>query len=320
MALQTQTSMSSTSTATSTATSSSSTATSTGTSGGNTGFFTPNSSTPLVLAFLGVGLVAAGVILFLGWRRSQLARIWADNFQSRQSLRKDVDGSPKLWDLWTTKGNTGVGSGVGVGPGYGADAGTGTAHAGGSSSALVQSAAIVDHHQWAKDMAWESVMPISATPVIRESHNDNDDENNEPAAGDVPSISLMSRLSAFRNRAVNELQSLIHLYRRHPLQIQAEARRREGDIAGIGSPNAATQTGDVLKGTQPEDMDLKELRGYEGFEVAMAIAMPKPKPEPEPNPREGDDIAEEGKEIYQYSIGICRVTWEMETLSTDTNR
>ncbi|KAE9392877.1 hypothetical protein BT96DRAFT_259905 [Gymnopus androsaceus JB14] len=162
MALQTQTSMSSTSTATSTATSSSSTATSTGTSGGNTGFFTPNSSTPLVLAFLGVGLVAAGVILFLGWRRSQLARIWADNFQSRQSLRKDVDGSPKLWDLWTTKGNTGVGSGVGVGPGYGADAGTGTAHAGGSSSALVQSAAIVDHHQWAKDMAWESVMVSSS--------------------------------------------------------------------------------------------------------------------------------------------------------------
>lgn len=98
MALQTETSSSTTSTTTATS------AASTSSSSGNTSFFNPNSSTPLVLAFLGIGLVAAGIILFLGWRRQQLARIWAERFDSRQ-IRRDVSrDSPKLWDLWTNSG------------------------------------------------------------------------------------------------------------------------------------------------------------------------------------------------------------------------
>lgn len=99
MALQTETSSSTTSTTTATA------AASTTPSSGSASFFNPNSSTPLVLAFLGIGLVAAGIILFLGWRRQQLARIWAERFDSRPT-RKDVSrDSPKLWDLWTDNGN-----------------------------------------------------------------------------------------------------------------------------------------------------------------------------------------------------------------------
>jgi len=273
MALQTETSSSTTSTTTATA------AASTTSSSGSASFFNPNSSTPLVLAFLGIGLVAAGIILFLGWRRQQLARIWAERFDSRPT-RKDVSrDSPKLWDLWTDNGNA-------------------RAHPASDSGVTAE-------------VAWGSVMPISATPVIPQES----DQPRETAPDNPPPPSLLSRLNSFRTRVASEVVSFVHLYRQHPLQIQA-AR------SGMPANAAELQTHDrLLKGRDPGNNEslLEELRGCEGVQVVMAIGMPKQKP------MEGEHSTEDvGSDIHDYSIGICRITWdgsviEEHGLSTGTD-
>lgn len=124
MALQTETSTSPSSTATS--------------SNGDddVGFFNSTSSPPLILAFLSIGLVAAAIIAAMGWRRTYL-RHGSRGMITRRPARSapvEVAESPKLWDLWTDAGKSGM-----------------------------SEDGFVDYHRWRKEIAWEYVM-VSHAP------------------------------------------------------------------------------------------------------------------------------------------------------------
>jgi len=214
----------------------------------------------------------------LGWRRQQLARIWAERFDSRQ-IRRDVSrDSPKLWDLWTNSGE---------------------ARSYPTNDSVVTA-----------ELDWGSVMPISAVPVIRKES----DQPREAVPDNPPRPSLMSRLNSIRTRVASEVVSFVHLYRQHPLQIQA---------ARSGIPAAGLQTDDrLLKDRDSGNNEnlLEELRASEGVQVVVAIGMPKPKP------KEGEQLTEDAiSEIHDYSIGICRITWDRtgsqeHDLLTETDR
>lgn len=91
------------STSTPSETSTSAAAASTTTSA-NSGIFTANSSPPLIVAFLAIGLFMAATIAVFGWRRMYLSRGMAIAHHGRVTPggRGDRFGEkPKLWDLWT---------------------------------------------------------------------------------------------------------------------------------------------------------------------------------------------------------------------------
>ncbi|KAK0480524.1 hypothetical protein IW261DRAFT_1124931 [Armillaria novae-zelandiae] len=71
----------------------------------NASFFSPGSSPPLILAFLAIGLFAAAMIAVFGWRRIQFGSTAGPRAGVDERLRH-LGERPKLWDLWTGKGQS----------------------------------------------------------------------------------------------------------------------------------------------------------------------------------------------------------------------
>ncbi|KAK0220306.1 hypothetical protein IW262DRAFT_1014301 [Armillaria fumosa] len=71
----------------------------------NAGFFSPGSSPPLILAFLAIGLFAAAMIAVFGWRRIQFGSTAGPRAGVDERLRH-LGERPKLWDLWTGRGQS----------------------------------------------------------------------------------------------------------------------------------------------------------------------------------------------------------------------
>ncbi|KAK0494718.1 hypothetical protein EDD18DRAFT_353249 [Armillaria luteobubalina] len=83
----------------------SSQSTDSGNGNNNAGFFSPGSSPPLILAFLAIGLFAAAMIAVFGWRRIQFGSTAGPRAGVDERLRH-LGERPKLWDLWTGKGQS----------------------------------------------------------------------------------------------------------------------------------------------------------------------------------------------------------------------
>ncbi|KAJ3822696.1 hypothetical protein EV361DRAFT_312865 [Lentinula raphanica] len=274
MALQTETTPTSSSNASS---SSSTSSASTGNNNPDTGsFFTPTSSPPLILAFLAIGLLVTAIIAALGWRRAYFARFRAE--AERQMRREesskgalDVGKKPKLWDLWTIPGTEVKEEGV-----AGTSAETNVAL--GKRELLKRD---VDH-----DVSWETVMPISVTPLIREIVNERP-EGEELQSDNSPfAFHLFFQSRQLLGSFINHLR-----YRHRP--------RDHEDAAELGLPSATDTEKQIIEETDAED----DLTQYESLQVTVAIAMPIPR---------GDlkgEAVEQQQEVYEYSMGICRVPW-----------
>ncbi|KAJ3928735.1 MAG: hypothetical protein NXY57DRAFT_489939 [Lentinula lateritia] len=160
MALQTESSFSSTSTS---ASSSSSSAATTNDNPDSGSFFTPTSSPPLILAFLAIGLLVTAIIAALGWRRAYFVARFRSDVGRRQMGRgqfqkaeMDIGSRPKLWDLRTTSRSSGSGSHV---TGIDSAAGRGTngmeMRSSGSGSGVGKFWSRLDADQ---EISWESIM------------------------------------------------------------------------------------------------------------------------------------------------------------------
>ncbi|KAJ4467235.1 hypothetical protein J3R30DRAFT_2070377 [Lentinula aciculospora] len=139
-----------------TATSSSSSSSTTTDDNPDTGsFFTPTSSPPLILAFLAIGLLATAIIAALGWRHAYFSRFRPAvgrqmHRGQAQKAQMDIGSKPKLWDLWTTSDAGAISRELAKRPRM--NSGT-------------KKVSILNADQ---DIKWETIMPISVTPLIRE--------------------------------------------------------------------------------------------------------------------------------------------------------
>jgi len=178
----------------------------------------PTSSTPLVLAFLAVGLAAASVITALGWRRAHLARfrrldpVTGTNGGRTPYIRFDLE-KPKLWDLWTEE----------------------------SPVVRVAEESAVRYEQ---ETAWENIMPV-AVIIPLTSHGQQDSSRiTDESTGTVDPVpvTLLSLL-------IFQVQVLARDIARHfrrtiPLET---AQRREGEQGVSGGTNNRRGADDELQ-------------------------------------------------------------------------
>ncbi|KAJ3888800.1 hypothetical protein GG344DRAFT_67657 [Lentinula edodes] len=293
MALQTQTESSFSSTSTSASSSSSSAAT-TNDNPDSGSFFTPTSSPPLILAFLAIGLLVTAIIAALGWRRRR--QMGRGQFQKAEM---DIGSKPKLWDLRTTSRISGSGSHV-TGIDSAAGRGTNGMEMRSSGSGVGKFWSRLDADQ---EISWESIMPISVTPLIHA--NDDEDRNSDELVQAVlpsPTSWISHIVSQSRTVLVSlshHLPGRIHHHRQHWVHEGSDAIE-----PSLSDPPAETD-----KGRLEAAVDNISRDQYESLQIAVAIAMPMPKVarDKELDGNSGE-VNERRPEMYEYALGLCRVS------------
>ncbi|KAJ3781198.1 hypothetical protein GGU10DRAFT_118810 [Lentinula aff. detonsa] len=265
-----QTEMSSSS---STSTASSSSSTDSSNDNPDTGsFFTPTSSPPLILAFLAIGLLVTAVIAALGWRRAYFARFRSD--VGRQMRRGETQKDPMDIGsrpmLWDLWTTLGTRA-VGI---------KAMETPGMSSEPPRGVSRPVSADQ--EGVNWETVMPISVTALIREC----DGKERSEAAQESP-LERTSFLFHVFFQSRELLGSCINYLRYHH-------RQQDHEDATESSPESEKRF------VNPRD----GLDRCENLQIAVAIAMPMSK---------DGKLAGKGDEsqpdMFEYSMGICRVSW-----------
>ncbi|KAJ3811445.1 hypothetical protein F5876DRAFT_64767 [Lentinula aff. lateritia] len=297
MALQTRTESSFSSTSTSTsASSSSSSATTTDDNPDSGSFFTPTSSPPLILAFLAIGLLVTAIIAALGWRRRrQMGR------GQIQKAEMDIGIKPKLWDLRTTSRISGSRSQV-IGIDSAAGRGTNGMETRSSGSGEGKSWSRLDADQ---EISWESIMPISVTPLI---HANDDEDRNSDELVQALLPSPTSWISHIVSQSRTVLGSLsYHLSGRIHHHHHRQHWVHEGSDAiepSLSDPPAETD-----KGMLEAAVDNISENQCESLQIAVAIAMPMPKVarDKELDGNSGE-VDERRPEMYEYALGLCRVS------------
>ncbi|KAJ3860503.1 hypothetical protein EV359DRAFT_85263 [Lentinula novae-zelandiae] len=306
MALQTESSFSSTSTSASSSSSSSAATTNDNPDSGS--FFTPTSSPPLILAFLAIGLLVTAIIAALGWRRAYFVARFRSDVGRRQMGRgqiqkaeMDIGSKPKLWDLRTTSRISGSGSHVtGIDSAAGRGANGMEMRSSGSGVGKFWSRLDAD-----QEISWESIMPISVTPLIHANDDDEDRNSDELVQAVLPSPT--SWISHIVSQSGTVLVSLSHHL---PGRIHHHHRQHwvhEGSEAiepSLSDPPAETD-----KGRLEAAVDNISRDQYESLQIAVAIAMPMPKVarDKELDGNSGE-VDERRSEMYEYALGLCRVS------------
>ncbi|KIK65777.1 hypothetical protein GYMLUDRAFT_39306 [Collybiopsis luxurians FD-317 M1] len=85
--------------------------------------------------------------------------------------------------------------------------------------------------------------------------------------------------------------------------IRSEHGRETGMMQNFRGPTQEQHSKGKGVLAQPDDGNNEDLREHESFQVAVAIAMPKPKENHGLDP--GETVLD--SEVYEYSIGVCRV-------------
>ncbi|KAF5378658.1 hypothetical protein D9757_009509 [Collybiopsis confluens] len=250
-------------------------ATSSGTSSGGGGgsIFSSASATPLIVAFLAIGLLTTVAIGTLGWRRAYLARHGLQglplghplnsNGEFRRRERQkwvDVQQRPKLWDMRT------------VGVGGRMEERTGEASFDGNSWSEKYS---VDETR--RKVSWQEIMPIAVYPPDCREKGNGRQSADEVYVQENPA--LMVRLATYGRHLVKTMKHIL-----------------QGRLTAEGSITEQTREIEARgEETCPRRMIKTEDDRYEDLHVAVAIAMPKPK-------RSAPEW-----EVIEYSVGICRI-------------
>ncbi|KIK51185.1 hypothetical protein GYMLUDRAFT_404877 [Collybiopsis luxurians FD-317 M1] len=260
MSLSSPTSLSTSISATSTSTNAS--------SGEGGGIFGGRSATPLIIAFLAIGLLTTAAIGSLGWRRAYLARreppgrtrALHDNGSGDTLVR--IREKPKLWDLRTIAGREGGRVGM-------------------TSIRNIYSEKFpVDGHgeEIRREChGWRDIMPIAVSPLNRRDSSQRSMSVDHVFAPESTAIHIRS--------LVEKLNNFLEQY--------CMPIRQDEDEGEDGETGSRDET-QMEVGRAARISSSHDLKCYESFQVAVAIAMPQPK--------------KSESEVIKYSVGICRVS------------